>query len=593
MQLLALEDWNGYGGTGDYRNSNGNTYQVMSDGHQIRDRATDRFPADAIDTGEVFDCVIIGGGISGLAAALFFNRRWGSSRTCLILENHPIFGGEAKRNEFLVEGRRLTAHQGSALFFPPFPGTFLDDLYHSIGVDWKQFSYQRWEGKEHEMPLGKTPYLEEGSNVGFYFGTKFGHAEGLWLTDPWGKKLEGAPLPAASRREWLRIHDVESDPAQDTKNRPRKHGDAASRRLDSITLEQDMMDRYGVSQETIRTFLGGVAGEGSGIGPDALSAYADYAADILFPWDSSQGLQMFPDGNAGVARHLVKRLVPQAISGNPTLGGTFSGRVQFRFLDLPDNPIRIRLRSTVVAVEHEGSPGASRLVNVAYFRDGKTFRLKARSAVMAGGSWTSKHIVRGMPAEHVAAYRQFFRSPCMMVNIAVRNWRFLYKLGVAQCRWFDGIGRYMTVHKQAVLGSNASGINPDLPSILTIKVLYGQPGLPNEVQGNLGRQELFSTPFRVYERRLREQLAEMFYRYGFEPRRDIAGIILNRWGHAYLNPQPGFFFGTQEQPAPGEVLRNAPFGRISFANSDLSGIMDHRASIEEARRAIDQLAFLS
>jgi len=81
----------------------------------------------------------------------------------------------------------------------------------------------------------------------------------------------------------------------------------------------------------------------------------------------------------------------------------------------------------------------------------------------------------------------------------------------------------------------------------------------------------------------------MFARSGFDPKRDIAGIVLNRWGHAYLNPQPGFFFGKDGKPSPTEVLRNAPFGRIAFANTDLSGIMDHRASILEAHRAVEEL----
>jgi spermidine dehydrogenase len=100
---------------------------------------------------------------------------------------------------------------------------------------------------------------------------------------------------------------------------------------------------------------------------------------------------------------------------------------------------------------------------------------------------------------------------------------------------------------------------------------------------------LVSTPFRVYEQQIREQFTTMFARSGFDARRDIAGIILNRWGHAYLAPQPGFFFGSDGQTAPGEVLRSQPFGRIAFANSDLSGIMDHRMSIAEARRALEQV----
>jgi spermidine dehydrogenase len=85
----------------------------------------------------------------------------------------------------------------------------------------------------------------------------------------------------------------------------------------------------------------------------------------------------------------------------------------------------------------------------------------------------------------------------------------------------------------------------------------------------------------------------MFSRAGFNAERDIAGMVLNRWGHAYLSAQPGFFFGKNGRPGPGEIIRQNPYGRIAFANSDLSGIMDHRMSILEAKRAVEQIALVS
>jgi spermidine dehydrogenase len=141
----------------------------------------------------------------------------------------------------------------------------------------------------------------------------------------------------------------------------------------------------------------------------------------------------------------------------------------------------------------------------------------------------------------------------------------------------------------ALCGAESPTIGPDSPTVLTIKVLYAYPGKPTGEQGHLGRGELISMPFREYERQIRRHLSEMFARSGFDANRDIAGIILNRWGHAYLSPAPGFFFGKNGKPAPGEVLRAAPFGRIAFANTDLSGVADHRSSIIEANRAVEQL----
>jgi spermidine dehydrogenase len=162
-------------------------------------------------------------------------------------------------------------------------------------------------------------------------------------------------------------------------------------------------------------------------------------------------------------------------------------------------------------------------------------------------------------------------------------------MGISGCQWFEGLGNYMQVRKLATCGADAPTISPDSPTVLTIKVLYPHPGQPTEQQGHAGRAEMISTPFRDYEHQIRQQFTEMFARSGFDAARDIAGIILNRWGHAYLSPAPGFFFGKDGKPAPGDVLRAAPFGRIAFANTDLSGVADHRCSIIEADRAVEQL----
>src|ERR1700761_7235161 len=585
FQLMAAEDWNGDSGIGDYAGANGNTHQVMADGHTIRDHAFDRAPATIEDTGEIFDCVVVGGGISGLAAALFFARGTSGKKTCLVLENHVIFGGEAKRNEFNVDGQKLIASQGSAMWFQPMPGTFLQHFYDSVGIDPRQFQYQR---DTSGIATGVTPYAGDGSNFGFFFGADAQHPHGTWLTDPWTKKLEGAPIPAEAKRELLAMREV-----PDRRPVPRRHGDAFARQLDSITLEEDLMMRHGLSHETIRRYLSPVSGGGSGIGADALSAYSDYAPDLLFPWEKQHGPQMFPGGNTGVARHMVKALVPAAIPGAATMAGICQARVNFAALDQQRQPTRIRLRSTVISIGHDGDAARAAHVNLVYLREGRFYRVRARAVVLANGNWTINSIVRDLPAEYRHAYAQFFRAPCIMANVAVRNWRFLAKMGISQCQWFDGIGNYLAVRRVATFGGGAPVLSPDSPTVLTLKILFANPGKPPPEQINTGRYQMMTTPFSVYEKQLREQFASMFGGHGFDGRRDIAGIILNRWGHAYLTPQPDFFFGKDGKPAPAELMRRHPFGRIAFANSDLSGIMDHRASITEAHRAVQQILALS
>src|SRR5439155_2570303 len=335
--LQDKDDFTGYGGVGEYSTSNGNTLQVLRDGHSIRDGLYVPLPRDIIDTGEMYDCVIIGGGISGLAAALFFQRQASPEMKCLVLENHPIFGGEAKQNEFLVAGKRLIAHQGSAIYQLQYPFSFLARFYDSIGLKAPRLTYQKWAGAQPELVLSRTPYeaagLERGQ-YGFWFGARFGQKSGMWLIDPLGKGLEGVPISEPTRVEWLRW--LKSQPLEEKKlEHPKVEGDASSRYLDSITLEQHYMERFGLSRETVRTFLSPIEGGGSGLGPDALSAYSDYAYEMLHPLpDETSGTdQMFPGGNSTIARLLVKSLIPAAINGAEGVEGVSCNNINFSALD--------------------------------------------------------------------------------------------------------------------------------------------------------------------------------------------------------------------------------------------------------------------
>ena len=586
-------EFNGFGGVGDYATANGNTWDVLTAGHKLRDGAYGKAMADAQDTGELFDCVVVGGGISGLAAALFFTRNVGPGATTLILENHSIFGGEAKQNEFDVDGQRLVAHQGSAIYFAQYPRSFLAQFYDSIGLVEPHLDYQKWGGTGPEMPIGRTPYDSAGMSTGqygFFFGAQFGQKPGIWQIDPVGKKFADAPVSDSTKKELFRWYSGAASNASPFVP-PKYEGDEISRRLDGTTLEDHYMRQFGLSRDFLRTFLSPDLGGGSGLGADALSAYCDYAADLLHPYEEKgEAVQMFPGGNTTIARLMVKSLISPSISGEATVEGVTRGSVNFPALAASDSPAKIRLGATAISVQHDAAPEKSQFVSVVYAIGEKLFRVRARSVVMAGGSWTAKHIIRDLPRPYREAYGEFFRTPCMMANVALRNWRPLAKLGITGCRWFgSGVGNYLELRRLATVGDVPKTINPDSPVVLTLKVLYSYPGLSTEGQGHRGRGEMLATSFREYERRIRQQFSDMFSGAGFDASRDIAGIILNRWGHAYLSPQPGFFFGKDGKPAPRDILRAAPFGRIAFANTDLAGAMDHRFSILEAQRAVQQL----
>lgn len=588
LEMLAEQpSWGGYTGGGDYAGANGNTMEVMLAAHAVRDGKFDSPSTSAIDTGEVFDLVVVGGGISGLAAALYFNDQATPKGRCLVLENHPIFGGQARRNEFVVNGQRLMVPQGSNMCGEPGPG-LIGEFYARIGVDPRQFKYQQWGGPPPAMPLSRDSYthyrtLPSPPNFGFWFGPKFGQRSGKWIADPWNH-LDELPVSPQLRSDFARyIRIIEDNNRGGGINRD----SPAMREFDGFTAEDVVIEKYGLSREFLRLFSAPNVAAGYGTGPDGITG-ADYP--LVFGMRGPDTRQhSFPGGNTGIARHIVKTLIPDAITGPRELEAVCRNRVNFATLDRPANRARIRLRSTVVRVEHIGEPQNSSYVLVTYTRQGKVYQLKARAVVMAGGGWITKHVVRDLPSTHRQAYDQFNYSSTLVVNVAVRNWRFLHKLGLSGGRWFEGFSYWTEVRTVATFGTDSPTIGPDSPIVLSLIVPFFYPGLPTAEQCNKGRAELLSTSFRDYEHKVREQFTEMFSVSGFDAQRDIAGIILNRWGHHYVVPQPGFKYGKGGKPAPRDILRNAPFARIAFANADLGAESQHVFAIEEAHRAVSQL----
>ncbi len=397
-----------------------------------------------------------------------------------------------------------------------------------MGLDWDAFkAYQKWQGPSPEISLPPSPYGQGSINgksaSGFFFGAKYGHKPGIWIVDPFGKKLEGTPFSETTRQEIIRLNDEQAVVPPLVYD---YRGDAVSRQLDSMTLEDYLVRTYGVSRETIRFFVAGEMSGGFGLGPDALSGFLQYEWSKTIPTvddTMKSGIQMFPGGNSGMTRLIVKTLIPDSIEGPRTMEAVWKNPVNFAALDRPSQRFRIRLDSTVVRVEHIGEPSKADFVSVIYSNNGRLYRVKAKTVVMAGGGWITKHVVRDLDESRRNSYEQFNYSPYMVANVAVRNWRFLYKLGISSATWFEGFGRYVNIRKCATFGMDTPNVGPDLPTVLTLFVDFAKPGLPARTQGQLGRAEILSTSFTDYERRIREQLTDMFAASGFDAKRDIAG----------------------------------------------------------------------
>lgn len=585
----ANPEWDGFGGVGDYARSHGNMWSSMQAAHDLRDG---RFGGDqaarrAIDTTERYDLVVVGGGLSGLSAAYHFQKLRGGK--VLILDNHPLIGGEAKRNEFVVDGVHLIGPQGSNDFGTQLQQGWLGDYWQALGLPSgpDAFEHQSWAPGVKPLEIAREHYYfqlwaDQFDSHGFFFKTADGSLR--MVKDAFGSGLDQTPWPQALRQDLLKW-----------RSSPRVYeGPDLARWFDTMTYEQLLVRELGLDPAVARYADPILANAAGGLGSDVISAQC--AAQIGMPGtfngkpdsfklsDSLPLITAFPGGNDGIMRHVLKRLVPGAIGGEG-FAGVLNAPLRFAALDRAGNPVRIRLEATAIRVANR--PDAT--VDVVYASGGKLFRARAGGAVMANGAWSSQYIVADVGEDCREAFRDFVRAPMLCVNVALRHWRFMHYIGITAASYRDRFGFSCNLRQSMVVGSYRPPLDPDKPTLLTFYIPFERPGTSLREQATAARTELLGTSYRDFELRLREQMTRLFGRGGFDPRRDIAGIVLNRWGHAYVCPAPGFYFGRNGRPSAPEVLRR-PVGRVSFANAELNGHQNWADATIEGRRAAEQLA---
>ncbi len=587
-EQIKKDVWTGYGAVGDYANASGNTKAVMEAAHKIRDGVySGQKPATKkMDT--VYDTIIVGGGMSGLGAAHYFKKNASANQKCLLLENHPIFGGEAKRNEFLVDGHRLMGPQGSNDFGVPREGSgsFTDKLFEELKIP-REFAYQEWDSGLKPLNFGLDNYAhmagvaESKVDIGYFFKAGQGVDKNQWFNNMWRDDLEDSPYSAAQREEFLNWRYHRSD----------RRGLQFAQLLDSMTYKDYLEKELGFSSK-ITEYIDPVIGLINGAGADAVSAFA--ASQIGMPATGrSRGKNAslplsFPGGNTAFARYFVKDIIPEAIQGQHSFEDITNQSVNFAALDKAENQVQMKMSATVISVQHDGTPDAAENVTVVFEQGGTLYEVKARSVVMASGGWVNKHIVKDLPQDIKEAYAEFTYAPALVANVALTNWQFMYKQGITAAQWFgDGFGFSCNIRKSMVIGDYAPPLHPDKPTVLTFYMGAHTSGLPLAQQNMNARMKVFGTTFFDYEKQLRQQLSEQFGQHGFNAEKDIAGITLNRWGHARITQGPGFYFGKDGKPSPRTVVEKG-FGRIIIGHSELNGHQNWSGGVSQGYKAAEK-----
>jgi len=596
------------------RGSHAGSFEVA---HALRDGNT---WTDVANTGESYDLVVVGGGLSGLSAAYFFLTSAGPGARVLVLDNHDDFGGHAKRNEMTYRGRTLMLNGGTSYLESVGQfSTVARTLLAAIGIDVESADATSAAGSKFYRSLGL-------GNATFFAKEVFGEdrlvkgrggGEGSGSRG-WADWLAETPLSPDARRDIARLYDDGANPDY----MPGLSDVDKKERLARISYLDFLLDLAKVHPDVIPFFNDRPKGSFC-VGIDAYPAlygwaqgYPGFQGMNLEPlsrvgplahigggqhgreseWNKGPNIY-FPDGNATVARLLVRAMIPEALPGT-TLADSMVARLAYDRIDRKGSDARIRLNSTVISVHHLGDPEAAREVEITYVREGKAAKVRADHCVMACYNGVIPHLVPEMSDEQKAALAYGVKMANVYTNVLIRNWTAFTNLGISGA---SAPGMYHTgvrLGRSVQFGDYQPSTSPDDPMILHMSRVPCAPGRPKKEQHRIGRADLLATTFETFERNIRDQLGRILEGGGFDPARDIEAITVNRWPHGYAysydtlnDPIEWALFAPDDRPC---VIGRRRFGRISIANSDAAASTHTDSAIDEAHRAArEQLAVRS
>jgi spermidine dehydrogenase len=566
----------------------GNHDGTFTYAHRLRDGQKWDSAGPAASTGETYDLVVVGGGISGLAAAYFYRKSAGNRARILILDNHDDFGGHAKRNEFRAGNRMLLSYGGTqSIESPGAYSAVAKNLLAELGVKTERF-FKAYDQKLYSN-LGTAAFFDKET-----FG------EDRLLTGmnatPWPEFLAKAPLSDTARRDIARVYTEKVDYLS---------GLSKEEKLAKLTKISyaDYLTKFCKLAPEALAFFQTFPHDLFCVGIDAVPAIGCYLSgddyqSFTYPGFDGLGFRPrekeepyifhFPDGNASIARLLVRSLIAGALPGE-TMEDLVTARADYAKLDQPESPARLRLNSTVIHVRHTGAASSPRQVEVTYMRGGKLQSVRTKNCVLACYNGMIPYLCPDLPAKQKEALSYLVKAPLVYTHVALRNWTSFSRQGVHQIVAPGSYHTYVALDFPVSLGQYQFPSNPEESMVLFLLRTPCRPGLPMRDQFRAGRMELMGTPFSTFERNIRDQLGRMLGGAGFDPAQDIAGITVNRWAHGYAYATNPLFDPPWKEEEKPWVIGRKPFGRIAIANSDAGASAYTDVAIDQAHRAVAEL----
>ena len=567
--------------------------------HAVRDGKS---PGKGADTKEAYDLVIVGAGISGLAAAYFWRTKNPNARI-LILDNHDDFGGHAKRNEFRADGRMLLANGGTWAIESPFPySKVARGLMDELGIQPAVLEAKSYRSNVYKHLSQAVFFDQQTFGADRLVSPAPGGRRGGGSAEEWKSFLEKSPLSAAVRKDILRVETEATDYFPGLTSAQKKD------KLSRISYKSFLLDVVKVHKNVIPYYQTRTHGL-FGVGIDAVPALDCW----VLQQPGFKGLNLepgphprmgytpkgfaspkepyefhYPDGNATIARMLVRKMIPAAAPGHDSEDIVTAG-FNYAQLDKADAPVRIRLSSIVVSVNHVEDQASAKHVDVTYVRDGKLAAVHGQKVILACWNMIIPYLCPELPEKQKEALHYGVKVPLVYTSVAIRNWTAFEKLGVHAISSPGMYHHEMNLDLCVDIGGYESPKTPDQPILVRMERTPCLPGLPERDQHRAGRGDLLSAPFETFERSIRDQFARVLGEGGFDPARDITAITVNRWPHGYAYEYNYLF--DPEWPAgesPCEIARK-PFGRIAIANSDAGAAAYTDGAMDQAWRAVEEL----